>query len=345
MIDNLIMELILKYARGSVLSHEERRILHEWGNASPDNQVLLQSFGDQEWLEERLKEMEAIPSQRMWSAIRQRIGASTEAPVKKSSLPHFIAGSLGIVALLAVLFIHPSLLRRVDPPPASAPPSSTVTAEVSVAQYRQKGPVDIILPDSSSVKLSYGSRLSYPKQFTGSSREVYLVGEASFKIAKQSGHPFIVHAGQATVQVLGTLFNVRAYQGEPDAVTLVNGAVRVSDSAGRVTRTMKPAEQAIVDKGEVRILPCEHPEESLSWSNTVPEFYFHNTDVHTAVKELARWYDMEVVDNLSGPGMPITGNLRMHDSLDLTLINCLEGKIAHVGCHGRQLILRGPVMH
>lgn len=348
MTDNLIMELILKHARGSVLSREECRILHEWEEASPDNKVLLESFGDQEWLEERLKEMEAVPSRRMWGSIRQRIGVREEAPVKKSVPLYHIMGSLAIVALLVVLLINPRLLQQVFSRAETVqPPSTTVIAEVSVSDYRRTGAVDIVLPDGSKIKLSYASRLCYPERFAGPTREVYLTGEASFDIAK-SNHPFIVHAGQATVQVLGTFFNVKAYQGEPDAVTLISGALKVSDSAGRMARVMKPAERAVVGDGAVDVVACPHPEASLSWSDKTPVFHFDNTDLHTVVRELARWYELDMIDSLPVRGTPISGELKMQDSLrddDLTLINYTETRFAHVERHGRRLILSGPVMH
>jgi ferric-dicitrate binding protein FerR (iron transport regulator) len=346
MTDSLIMELILKYARGSVLSQEEHRILHEWEAASPDNKALLASFGDQEWLEERLKEMQSVPSQRMWGTIRQRIGATEDVPVKKPVRIYPILGSLAIAALLAVLLIHPRLLRQGFPKAEKQPPA-TVIAEVSVPGYRRTGPVGVILPDGSKVRLSYASRLCYPESFAGSSREVYLRGEASFDIAKQSNHPFIVHAGQLNVQVLGTFFNVKAYRGEPDAVTLISGAVKVSDSTGRVARVMKPAEQAVVGDGAIHVVACEHPEESLSWSDKDAAFHFDNTDLHTVIRQLARWYEMDVVDSLPVSGMPISGELKMRDSLDayLILINYTEKGFAHVERHGRRLILSGPVMH
>ena len=342
------MELILKYARGSVLSQEEYRTLQEWKAASPENKALLESFGDQEWLEERLKEMEAVPSQRMWGSIRQRIGAPAEAPVTKRSPVYPMLGSLAIAALLAVFLIHPRLLRQVFSRGETAQPPALVIAEVSVPGYRRTGPVDIILPDGSKVKLSYASRLRYPERFAGSTREVELTGEASFDVSKQSDHPFIVHAGQANVQALGTLFNVKAYPGEPDAVTLINGAVKVSDSAGTIARVMKPAEQAVVTNSDIRVVACPHPEGSLSWSDKDPTFYFDNTDLHAVVRELARWYEVDVVDSLPVSGMPITArDLPMRDPLDayVTLINMTETGFAHIERHGRQLILSGPVMH
>jgi ferric-dicitrate binding protein FerR (iron transport regulator) len=348
MTDNLIMELILKYARGSVLSQEEYRILREWEAASRDNKALLESFGDQEWLEERLKEMQAVPSQEMWHTIRQRIGAPAEVPVTKPSPVYPMLGGLAIAALLAILLIQPRLLREIFSRTATVQPSATRIAEVSVSRYRRSGPVEITLPDGSKVKLSYASRLRYPEQFAGSTREVELTGEASFDIAKQSDHPFILHAGRATVQVLGTFFNVRAYPDEPDAVTLISGALKVSDSAGKIARVMKPAERAVVSGSDIRVVHCEHPETNLSWSDKDPAFHFDNTDLHAVVRELARWYEVDVVDSLPVSGMPITAkDLPMRDPLDayVTLINYTEIGYAHIERHGRQLILRGPVMH
>lgn len=99
----------------------------------------------------------------------------------------------------------------------------------------------IKLPDGTTVWLNAGSRLDYPKQFSGKQREVTLTGEAFFNVAKDAQHPFIVNTTAFSIRVLGTTFNVRAYPGEENAVTsLVSGVVEV-----------------VMDKKTVRLKPNE----------------------------------------------------------------------------------------
>jgi transmembrane sensor len=86
----------------------------------------------------------------------------------------------------------------------------------------------IMLSDGTAVWLNAGSRLYYPEAFAGSKREVTLDGEGFFDVAKHEGMPFMVHAGQLTIKVLGTRFNVKAYRGEPAvSTTLISGKVQV----------------------------------------------------------------------------------------------------------------------
>jgi hypothetical protein len=123
--------------------------------------------------------------------------------------------------------------------------------------------------------------------------------------------------------------------------------VKICDSAGKVARILKPAERAVVGDGEVHVVACPNPEENLAWSAKDPKFHFDLTDLHSVVREMARWYEVDMIDSLPVSGLPITGDLRMQASLDdyVKLINVTEINIAHVEHHGRKLILTGPVMH
>ena len=86
------------------------------------------------------------------------------------------------------------------------------------------------LPDGSSVMLNHYSSLSYPEKFKSDKREVELNGEAYFEISKDKKHPFIVQTETMDIQVLGTHFNVDAYQNNPDVkTTLLSGSVAVSE--------------------------------------------------------------------------------------------------------------------
>src|SRR5207248_3097180 len=86
----------------------------------------------------------------------------------------------------------------------------------------------IVLPDSSTVVLHAGSRLLFPEAFSVNTREVTLVGEAYFDIVHREAQPFIIHTGQLKTTVLGTAFNIRAYDSSQEVmVSVTKGRVRV----------------------------------------------------------------------------------------------------------------------
>ena len=104
---------------------------------------------------------------------------------------------------------------------------SPETLALLMEKHNAKGTRSIIqLSDGSKIWLNADSKLRYPEVFKGGAREVYLNGEAFFDVAKSKGHPFIIHLASGTIQVLGTSFNVRAYDNEP--------VVETSVSTGRI---------------------------------------------------------------------------------------------------------------
>lgn len=155
------------------------------------------------------------------------------------------------------------------------------------------GEFKVILSDGTKVWLNAGSSLHYPVAFVGNARRVSLSGEAYFEVAKQAGKSFVVEAGDAEIQVLGTHFNVNAY-GDENAVrtTLAEGAVKVS-KAGE-SRLLKPGEQASLYKqtGEIKVSDAD-VELAIAWTNDL--FHFDNTNIELIMREVSRWYDVEVV--------------------------------------------------
>jgi len=109
---------------------------------------------------------------------------------------------------------------------------------------------EITLPDESRVTLSRYSSLQYPSKFDNKSRNVTLVGEGYFDVAKDSVHAFIVHADNVNIKVLGTQFNVHSYPNDEYVkATLLEGAVSVSTTSNNNSTILKPNESAIFYKG------------------------------------------------------------------------------------------------
>lgn len=149
----------------------------------------------------------------------------------------------------------------------------------------------LTLSDGTEILLSANSRLSYPKDFTSGKREVHLTGEARFNVAKDANRPFIVRTEQIQTQVLGTIFDVKAYpQGTPD-VTLYEGKVEVSLN-GSSPKLMQPGQQATVSKqGKLEL--AEASENQGKWIEG--EFAFDNKDLKTVMQEVGSWYNLSVI--------------------------------------------------
>ncbi|MBO9729742.1 MAG: DUF4974 domain-containing protein [Chitinophaga sp.] len=158
-------------------------------------------------------------------------------------------------------------------------------------QYR------LTLQDGTNVWLNAGSSLRFPATFAGNERKVTLSGEAYFEVAQDANRPFYVaiHSGTDTamnVRVLGTHFNINAYPDEQrNVVTLLEGAVKVNYLGTGVTLT--PGKEAILQKttGKMNVGNGD-TEEAIAWKNGY--FLFDNEKVESIMRQISRWYDVEI---------------------------------------------------
>ena len=155
------------------------------------------------------------------------------------------------------------------------------------------GEYSLILPDGSRVWLNSETTLRFPVQFAGGKRAVYLSGEAYFQVKKDTSAAFHVCTKQQKITVLGTTFNVSAYENDRfTETTLIEGKVAVEGGAERVV--MKPSEQYILDKrsgvGELKEVETEF---YTSWIDG--KFYFTSFTFEEIVKKLERWYDFTMI--------------------------------------------------
>jgi transmembrane sensor len=156
--------------------------------------------------------------------------------------------------------------------------------------------IDMTLSDGSRVWLNAGSSITYPVAFVGNNRKVTIDGEAYFEIAHVKTKPFYVTKGDMEVSVLGTHFNVKAYDNDAEIrVTLLEGSVKINERATKDSRLLKPGQQAIVsiaDRG-LSINNNADLDEVMAWRNDL--FYFESADLKTILREFSRWYDIDVV--------------------------------------------------
>lgn len=154
------------------------------------------------------------------------------------------------------------------------------------------GQYNIVLADGTKVYLNAVSSIKYPTQFNGNQRIVELDGEAYFEVAKNKNKPFIVKSGDQDIEVLGTHFNVHAYDNESVVkTTLLEGSVAVSYKNQKAI--LKPGQQSNVSDKFYKITVKQvDTEAAIAWKNG--RFKFDNADLKTVMRQLERWYGIKV---------------------------------------------------
>lgn len=154
------------------------------------------------------------------------------------------------------------------------------------------GQYNIVLADGTKVYLNAVSSIKYPTHFNGDQRIVELDGEAYFEVAKNKDKPFIVKSGQQSIEVLGTHFNVHAYNNESIVkTTLLEGSVAVSYKNQKTI--LKPGQQSSMADNWKKIAIKEvDTQAAIAWKNG--RFKFDNADLKTVMKQLERWYGIKV---------------------------------------------------
>ncbi|HEY8898655.1 MAG TPA: FecR domain-containing protein [Niastella sp.] len=193
------------------------------------------------------------------------------------------------------------------------------------------------LSDGSAVWLNSSSSIRFPVAFTEQERRVEITGEAYFEVAHNDKKPFTVSVNGTEVQVVGTVFNINSYNDEGSMrTTLLKGAVKVKKGDKQVM--IKPGEQAQVVDDNIKVNRDINTTKEVAWKNGL--FYFKNEDLKTIMRQIARWYDVDVVyeGNVSKEG--ISGKIYRNANLSevLKLLNVLE---VNFKIEGKKLIIKG----
>ncbi|MDQ2719614.1 MAG: FecR domain-containing protein [Bacteroidota bacterium] len=162
----------------------------------------------------------------------------------------------------------------------------------TLSNPRGSNVIDMSLADGSKVWLDAGSSLRYPVSFIGSERKVSVTGEAYFEVAHDASKPFIVNNGPMDIKVLGTHFNVNAFEddGNDIKVTLLEGSVKINN--GNATGLLKPGQQALVNK-KIKVVNDVDLDLVMAWKNGY--FQFDNASLQSVLKQISRWYDVDII--------------------------------------------------
>jgi transmembrane sensor len=176
------------------------------------------------------------------------------------------------------------------------------------------GQYKIILPDGTNVWLNAASSITYPTVFKGAEREVTLNGEGYFEVTKNKAMPFSVKSALQTIEVLGTHFNINAYADEALVkTTLLEGSVRVTSATNSIL--IVPGEQALINRaGNGGISKQQvNLDKEVAWKNGV--FSFADEDIREVMRQVSRWYDIDVVYDGDMPTEKFFGEISRSSNL------------------------------
>jgi len=200
--------------------------------------------------------------------------------------------------------------------------SNNKTQEWSTLVIPPKLNYQIILSDGTQVWLNSASNLRFPFAFVGATREVYLNGEAFFKVAKNAVHPFIVHTGQTDVKVLGTQFNVNTYKTNIITTSLVEGSVSTYGKNNQKL-LLHPGYQAVYAPAAGFLTQPFDADIELAWMHDM--YYFHDTKLHDISEVLLRWFDVKVVfDDPAKADESFSGVIQKNRPIEVFIQNIKE---------------------
>lgn len=223
--------------------------------------------------------------------------------------------------------------------------SNPATIQYNTITTPRGGQYQLTLSDGSQVWLNAASSITFPTSFVGDKREVKITGEAYFEVAHNAAMPFRVllppsgeYKGAGAVEVLGTHFNINAYEDEGVIkTTLLEGSVKVSE--GNASVHIKPGTQAVIGQNSDKITINNNVDldEVVAWKNGL--FYFNQADIKVVMRQISRWYNVDVLYEGKIPEREFQGEMQRDLNLSQVLKLLNQNKI-NFKIEGNQLIIK-----
>jgi transmembrane sensor len=209
--------------------------------------------------------------------------------------------------------------------------AEAVTNKMTTPRGRQ---YKLELSDGTKVWLNASSSITFPTSFAVNERKVSIKGEVYFEVAKDKKRPFTVSVKDVEVKVLGTHFNINSYDDESEInTTLLEGSVLVGKKDKKVL--LKPGQQAeIKNTGAVAVKQLDNFDEVMAWKKGM--FYFNNASLETVLRQLSRWYDVDIVFEKGVVSRTFEGEINRDLELSQVL-KILEGNNIHFKIEGKVL--------
>jgi transmembrane sensor len=296
---NIDQNLLVMYLLDE-LSSENRALVEDWINGSDENSSQFKEL-ETTWLE--TGKIDPVPVvvdvDLAWNNLKSRIRAEvsvpelkTEPKVKVRKLKSYwwivAAAALVILSTFTVVF------------------SDWFKKSMNVNPVLIESFADVIqdtLNDGTIVTLNQGSKIAFVESVKKSERQVNLEGEAFFAVKPDTSRPFVINAGIGAIRVLGTEFNVKAYQGSDLEVFVESGLVQlaITDSLGTITESilLEAGEKGIISYASGRILKSgDQPPDELYWANR--KLIFRDAELSKVFEVLSQYYDFEVKTEHAG---------------------------------------------
>lgn len=265
------------------LAAEERAEVEEWIHASEENRKIAEDYYDLSFAVTSLRIIKRSAPQKALEKVNKRIKE------KRFHKLTFFIQRVAAILLLPLLILSSYLLLQ---------PKEDMAVFFMEARMTPGMIGSTLLPDGTKIWLNSSSRLTYPSSFSGSTREVTLDGEAYFKVTQNAEKPFIVHTGNSSIKVVGTEFNVDAYESNGFiATTLVNGSIEFNyKNENNISQTIqvKPNEQIYYDKKTSRTnLGETYIPKDIAWKNG--QIVLKDTPLSDIVWILSKRFNVEFV--------------------------------------------------
>ncbi|AQG78274.1 FecR family protein [Spirosoma montaniterrae] len=340
--DDPFWEQLARYFANEA-TDDERRLIDEWLAATEENRQLFRHL-QQRWQQPVKPDLPESNAADVWE---RRIGPLITTDDVPTVRPLPVGGWLPggwwrVAAAVAGLLLGGMLLYRLWLP---AQPTLQVAQNALGTRSR------ITLPDGSRVWLNADSRLEFPKQFKGTMREVRLTGEAFFDVAHNPRQPFVIRLETASIRVLGTSFNVRAYPDDAAVkTTVVTGRVAfIPNKAPRQT-ARQPAQpdtlfltpnQHVVQQTQTLQAVTEPvvAQHEAAWKDN--RLVFEQTPMAEVARTLERWYGVSVT--LERPDLarcPLTATFDGQSLPDVMNLLARTGRFQYT-LTNQTLIIRG----
>jgi transmembrane sensor len=277
-----ILDLFDKYERGECSPDETRRVDGFFDSYKKDLKWDESKHGNPEEVENR---------------ILQGLGKSIQPKIYKSKKRRLVtASALLVAASISIVFFVGIMTFN-----TKLPETKEEAAVSNVIRSTERGQkYSIVLSDGTKVRLNAESKLIFPKKFTNGRREVELVGEAFFDVARNEKMPFIVKTNRLNTEVLGTSFNIKAYKDQKTTVSVATGKVRVNAiDNGHFTNGPKekvyllPNQQVVYDPSSSYLKKTNVDlEKFIAWKDDV--ILFDEISFGEAALVLEKWYNVKI---------------------------------------------------
>lgn len=279
-------ELLTSYFSGTLTGDDERE-LEEWKEASEENLMVFKN-AEKVWQSLNiLQEMRGYNVSRALSNVHRKTQKSSDQ-IQKTFL--FYWQRIAAILLLPLFIGGTIYFTKAKQTSGNSVVWQTISTPPGVKSQIQ-------LPDGTLVWLNSGTNLSFPSSFSDGTRNVKLLGEAFFEVAKDEKHPFTVDLGKINIEVVGTKFNAINYEQEGQTeVVLASGKVRLFEryeNQRRLISEMEPGQQAIyLNAGNTISLKNVDTGKYTSWIEG--KLIFRDDPMDEVVRKLDRWFNVQI---------------------------------------------------